>query len=476
MYDQYYELTGRPFQLTPDPRFYFESATHRKALSYLGYGLAQGEGFIVITGEIGAGKTTLVRHLMETVDPARLTAANIVTTQIEGKDLLQMVAESFGIAARSPSKSDLLAAIEQFLHAEARAGRRCLLVVDEAQNLPTETLEELRMLSNFQLGSQALLQIFLLGQPEFRDQLKGSDRLEQLRQRVIATHHLEAMQPGEIEDYIAHRLSKCGWNGRPDFSADAIAQIYAASGGVPRKLNMLMTRILLMGAVEHTDSIDGGLVARVVADIDGIAPQMSQEDDQVMADEPAAAEAGQAPGAPALVAIDGPAGMDEIAAAAPADEPVVDTAPPPAAEPEPESEPQAEPEPVPQVEPEPESQAEPEPIPELVAAPEPEPTPTPEPADIEQDRPVRFFRPGIAPPVFESVPEAAAPAQEEDLHADAAMAARPPIDEAAFAALLGRVDILDKRVDEQEATTRRLVAMLLDYVERDDALIHRRAA
>ena len=169
MYDQFYGLQGRPFQLTPDPHFYFESATHRKALSYLGYGLAQGEGFIVITGDIGAGKTTLVGHLMNTIDPSRLTAVKIVSTQVEGDDMLRLAAQSFGLGVDGVPKAQILKQIEGWLHAQARAGKRSLLIVDEAQNLPISAIEELRMLSNFQLGWQSLLQIFLLGQPEFRD-------------------------------------------------------------------------------------------------------------------------------------------------------------------------------------------------------------------------------------------------------------------------------------------------------------------
>ncbi len=269
MYDQFYGLSGRPFQLTPDPQFYFESGTHRKALSYLGYGLAQGEGFIVITGEIGAGKSTLVGHLMQSIDKSRLTAATIVTTQLGGLDMVHMAAESFGINSQSMDKAATLTAIEGHLHAEARAGRRCLLIVDEAQNLSVDALEELRMLSNFQLGSSALLQIFLLGQPEFRELVKNATELEQLRQRVIATHHLEAMDADEVEPYLVHRLSRVGWNGRPRFTPDAISALYAETQGVPRKLNTLMNRVLLMGAVEQVDVIDGALVNAVVADLAG---------------------------------------------------------------------------------------------------------------------------------------------------------------------------------------------------------------
>ena len=281
MYDRYYGLTGRPFQLTPDPQYYFESVTHRKALSYLGYGLAQGEGFIVITGEVGAGKSTLVSHLMANIDKARLTAATIVTSQLDGLDMVQMAAECFGIDTRGLDKAATLKAIENYLHSEARAGRRCLLVVDEAQNLSVDALEELRMLSNFQLGSSALLQIFLLGQPEFRNLIHNAPELEQLRQRVIATHHLEPMQADEVEPYVAHRLSRAGWNGRPDITTDAFTALYAETGGVPRKLNTLMNRLMLMGAVEQVDILDGRLVDAVIVDMAGTpfdysAPMSSQ--------------------------------------------------------------------------------------------------------------------------------------------------------------------------------------------------------
>ena len=163
MYSEHYGLTGNPFQLTPDPRFWFESETHKKAMAYLGYGLAQGEGFIVITGDIGAGKTTLVGHLMATIDTSRLTAVQIVSTQVEGEDMLRLVAQQLGLEAHGYAKAELLDQIERFLHGQAREGKRTLLVVDEAQNLPVSALEELRMLSNFQSAGRALLQIFLLG-------------------------------------------------------------------------------------------------------------------------------------------------------------------------------------------------------------------------------------------------------------------------------------------------------------------------
>lgn len=268
MYDQFYGFTGRPFQLTPDPHFYFESGTHRKAMSYLGYGLAQGEGFIVITGDVGAGKTTLVGHLMNTIDPNRLTAVKLVSTQVEGDDLLRLVAEQFGIEWEGQSKAEMLRSMEEYLREQARAGRRTLLIVDEGQNLAISALEELRMLSNFQLGGHSLLQIFLLGQPEFRQTLFHSPTLEQLRQRVIATHHLDPMEPEEVEPYILHRLGKVGWTGNPSFSPDAFEEIFDYSEGVPRKLNVLVSRLLLYGAVEQMHRITAQNVRSVVAEIE----------------------------------------------------------------------------------------------------------------------------------------------------------------------------------------------------------------
>jgi general secretion pathway protein A len=267
MYNDHYGLTGRPFQLTPDPRFYFESATHKKAMAYLGYGLAQGEGFIVVTGEIGSGKTTLVGHLMETVDRNRVNAVKIVSTQVEGDDMLRMVAAALGLPTENAEKSQLLDRIERQINERARAGQRTLLIIDEVQNLPISGLEELRMLSNYQTGGQSMLQIFLLGQPEFRNRLETSDRLEQLRQRVIATHHLTAMEASEVGPYILHRMKLVGWTGTPTIANDAFASLYRHSGGIPRKINTLMTRVLLMGSLEKSTVIDAGLVEAVIADL-----------------------------------------------------------------------------------------------------------------------------------------------------------------------------------------------------------------
>lgn len=273
MYDEHFGLSGRPFQLTPDPRFWFETATHRKAMAYLGYGLAQGEGFIVVTGDIGAGKTTLVGHLLDGIDRGQLNPITILSTAIEADDVLRIVAYGLNVDPAGLSKAQLLLAIERSLHAVARSGRRTLLIVDEAQALSVSALEELRMLSNFQAGGgYALLQILLLGQPEFRERLQNEDRLEQLRQRVIAVHHLDPMNENEIADYLAHRLSVVGWQGRPDFTGDAFAELHHGSGGVPRRLNQLAGRVMLYAAMEGVELIDAGTVNTVIADMHADLP------------------------------------------------------------------------------------------------------------------------------------------------------------------------------------------------------------
>ena len=254
-------------------------------MSYLGYGLAQGEGFIVITGEVGAGKSTLVAHLMATIDLSRQTVAQVVTSALNGEELVHIAAQAFGLPVHGHDKAAALGAIEAFLHAEARAGRRCLLIVDESQNLSIGALEELRMLSNFQLGSHPLLQTLLLGQPEFRETLLEHPKLEQLRQRVIATHHLEAMAPEEVQPYIEHRLKCVGWTGNPAFAPAIFAKLHKASGGVPRRINQIVHRLLLLGAVDQAPRLDDAMLSQVLAELtrDGTLPARPQKSEPQLA-------------------------------------------------------------------------------------------------------------------------------------------------------------------------------------------------
>ncbi|MBK7659657.1 MAG: AAA family ATPase [Betaproteobacteria bacterium] len=264
MYTAYYGFTGKPFQLNPDPRFFYASREHKRAMAFVEYGLHQGEGFIVITGEIGAGKTTVVRNLLGGLDPDRVTAANLVTTQLEADDTLRLVAAAFGVNARGLSKADALLALEASLATQARDGRRCLLVVDEAQNLAPRAVEELRMLSNFQLGTHALLQTFLVGQPEFRNILR-SPEFNQLRQRVIAACHIGALDVEDTRHYVEHRLRRVGWTDNPAIPPEVYGAVHASSGGIPRRINLIIDRMLLAGYLGELRAFTPEL-AREVAD------------------------------------------------------------------------------------------------------------------------------------------------------------------------------------------------------------------
>lgn len=246
MYESFYGLTSKPFQLNPDPSFYFASKQHRRAMAYLEYGLNQNEGFIVVTGEIGAGKTTIVRGLLNELDSDTVVAAQLVSTQLDAEDTLRMVAAAFGVGTRSVGKSEMLLALEAFLVEVTSQGKRCLLIVDEAQNLTPRAVEELRMLSNFQFGTQALLQSFLIGQPEFR-KIMQSPQMQQLRQRVIAACHIGPMDQDETQAYIEHRLKCAGSQGSPRFDAGAFEAVFEASGGIPRRINAHCDRLLLSG-------------------------------------------------------------------------------------------------------------------------------------------------------------------------------------------------------------------------------------
>jgi general secretion pathway protein A len=273
MYEGFYGLSGKPFQLSPDPSFYFGSKGHEDAYAYLKYGVYQGEGFLVITGEIGAGKTTLVRALLEQLDAMSIVAAQIVSTQLEADDLLRSVAKAFGIRVAQEDKASLLAAIEAFLLIQYQQKRRALLIVDEAQNLTADSVEELRMLSNFQCGDQALLQSFLVGQPDLRNLIR-SPAMEQFRQRVIASYHLGPLDEDETRGYIEHRLKHVGWKGDPAFDPSAIHAVFMATGGIPRRINAICNRLMLAGFLAGQHRYTAAEVNHVAAEITGeIGPQ-----------------------------------------------------------------------------------------------------------------------------------------------------------------------------------------------------------
>ncbi len=317
MYAAYYKLSGRPFQLSPDHRFFFGSRSHQRAMAYLTYGLTERDGFIVITGDIGAGKTTLVRHLLSQIDRDSFVSATIVTSQLEADDALRMVASSFGLPFQGADKATLLRTIESFLVECHQHDKHVLLFVDEVQNVPFSALEELRMLSNFQHNDRPLFQCFLIGQPQFKRILAHED-MEQLRQRVIASCHIEPLDEDECRTYIEHRLKMVEWAGDPTIDDSAYTVIYRYSNGIPRRINTLCARLMLHGFLEDLHHFDDQVVMDVVHELAVERGQLAPEDKPPSAamtiDEPEAAAAVSDAAEPCAAVTRSPAREPRVAA------------------------------------------------------------------------------------------------------------------------------------------------------------------
>lgn len=266
MIEEHFGFSAQPFKLSPDTKFFFSSSSHTKAMAYLHYGLRQAEGFIVITGEIGTGKSMLIGHMLDQINSTSVSAAHIVTSTVEPDQLLSQVLSAFQIEAAGTGRAAELEAFEDFLYDNVNRGRRVLLVVDEAQNLPSRTIEELRMLTNINHQGTPLFQVFLVGQPEFRDTLGRAD-MEQLRQRVIASYHLHSLNSEETREYIEHRLAVVGRVEKPYFTEEAFDLIFDQTGGVPRRINSLCTRLLLFCALEDRDLINSAVVRKVADEL-----------------------------------------------------------------------------------------------------------------------------------------------------------------------------------------------------------------
>jgi general secretion pathway protein A len=266
MYAKFYGLEALAFRLTPDPRFFFDSAEHHRAMAHLTYGLHHAEGFVVITGDVGTGKTTLVDRMLAQIDPASFVTTKIVSTQLQGDDLLRLVASGFGLDHVGVAKATLLTRIQEFVLSQFSLHRRALLVVDEAQNLSFEALEELRMLSNIVVGTATALQSFLVGQPQFRTVL-ANPALDQLRQRITGAYHLGPLNPADTRAYVEHRLRCVGWAGDPEFEGESFALIHRHTDGVPRRINGLCSRLLLFGFLENSHKITGADTERVADDL-----------------------------------------------------------------------------------------------------------------------------------------------------------------------------------------------------------------
>ena len=267
MYTAFYGLRERPFRLSPNPRYLYLSASHREALAHLLYGVEQGEGFIAITGEVGTGKTTVCRALIERLGPAT-DVAFLFNPSRSGMELLQSVGEELGLEVEGLTRRELLARLNQYLLERKAAGRRVLLIIDEAQNLTASTLEQVRLLSNLETASEKLIQILLLGQPELDAKL-DSHELRQLRQRISVRWTREPLSPRDTRAYVQWRLQVAAGTPREVFSAGAIRQVQRYTGGTPRLINVLCDRAMLLGYAEGERMISAQTIraaAREIAD------------------------------------------------------------------------------------------------------------------------------------------------------------------------------------------------------------------
>ncbi|TCK18195.1 putative secretion ATPase (PEP-CTERM system associated) [Thiogranum longum] len=266
LYETFYKLTADPFRLSPDHRFVLDHDSYVKSRSYLEYALHRGEGFIVITGGAGTGKTTLISEILAKLDKTQIQVATLNSTQLEARDLLHMVASSFGLPLRAVDKAAILLELEEFLKQQGKKGRRAVLIVDEAQGLSQSALEELRLLANLQFNNRLLLQVFLVGQETLRDLLDRPD-MDHLRQRIVAASHLYPLNPDETVDYVEHRLNRVGWKGDPKIDAEALMLIHNFSGGIPRKINLICSRLFLFGAMEKKHELVGADAKSVIGDL-----------------------------------------------------------------------------------------------------------------------------------------------------------------------------------------------------------------
>jgi putative secretion ATPase (PEP-CTERM system associated) len=254
MYEHFFNLKAEPFRLSPDHRFCYQHVQYSKAKAYMAYAFTRAEGFVMITGQPGTGKTTLIGDLVESLADENVVVANLVSTQLAADDLLRMVAFAFGLPAETTEKSTILQHLSARFLALHRGGGRALLIVDEAQDLTPKAMEELRLLTNLQQEGKPLLQIFLLGQPELRE-LIHDPALEQVHQRIIATSHLRALEEDETRAYVEHRLRVVGWQNDPAISKAVFPIIYQFSEGVPRRINLICSRLFLHSLVEQRHQI-----------------------------------------------------------------------------------------------------------------------------------------------------------------------------------------------------------------------------
>ncbi|MCF7765218.1 MAG: AAA family ATPase [Verrucomicrobia bacterium] len=267
MYLEYYGLSLPPFDLTPNPRFLFYSAKHREAFNHLLYGIRERKGFVQLTGEVGAGKTTVCRAMLEQLGD-RFATALILNPVLNADQLMKAIAMEFGLDVRNMDRLDTVAALNQFLLRQAELHLDAVLIIDEAQNLTDELLEQVRLLSNLETDDRKLLQIVLMGQPELRTRL-NAHALRQLRQRIMVRYHLKPLSRAEVGQYVRHRLQVSGAKGSPSFTAGALWRLHRYSGGIPRLVNAVCDKCLLAGFVQNEDQIDFRKVGVAIRELEG---------------------------------------------------------------------------------------------------------------------------------------------------------------------------------------------------------------
>jgi general secretion pathway protein A len=267
VYLNFYGLSLPPFDLAPNPRFLFNSAKHREAINHLMYGIRERKGFVQLTGEVGAGKTTLCRALLEQLD-ANFSTALLLTPVLDANELMRSIAAEFGLDVKGLDRLEIAAAFNDFLIRQVQEGKESVLIIDEAQNFSDELLEQVRQLSNVETDERKLLQIVLIGQPELRQRL-NHPRLRQLRQRITVRYHLKALDGSETRLYVKHRLQLAGGNGKPSFSRPALWRVFRYSSGVPRLINALCDKALLAGFVKQAGRISYSMVGRAIRELEG---------------------------------------------------------------------------------------------------------------------------------------------------------------------------------------------------------------
>ncbi|MGE4357827.1 MAG: ExeA family protein [Candidatus Omnitrophota bacterium] len=268
MYEEFFKWKENPFSITPDPAYLFLSRKHTEALNHLRYGIESRKGFIQITGEIGTGKTTLCRALLNSLNSS-IRSALILNPTLSENQILENILEDFGIPISRRNRLSMIKALNQFLLNEVVQGHNCILIIDEAQNIKPSQLEHLRLLSNLETDKEKLLQIILVGQPELKEKLNAPS-LKQLRQRITVRYHIQPLEPDEILPYIKHRMRIAGNEDSANFSPSALEKIYFYSQGVPRLINALCEKALLYAYTLETHDITEEVVSRAEQELEGI--------------------------------------------------------------------------------------------------------------------------------------------------------------------------------------------------------------